>query len=109
MKIAFFGVGSSAQPYLDALARRSDAVVTAVCDHDRRAAEQTAAAWGARVFADAQSLLDEAAPDAIWICASPKVQTPVVRAAVARGVPFFLTPPGAADFGNAAECGRLAA
>jgi predicted dehydrogenase len=104
MNIAFFGVGASAQPYLDALSRSKDAAVTGVCDSDRRAAEQTAAAWGARVFADAESLLAESGPDAVWICASPQLQTAAVTKAVERRVPFFLTPPGAPDFASAAEC-----
>src|SRR5712692_3672826 len=108
MKLAFFGVGASAQPYLDALARRSDAAVTAVCDPDRRSAEQTAAGWGARVFADVEAMLSEAAPAAVWICAPPRLQTPLVRRAAERRIPFFLTPPGAADFASARECGRLA-
>src|SRR5262249_34090940 len=67
LKIAFFGVGAAAQPYLDALARRSDAAVTAVCDSDRRSVEQVAAGWGARVFADVEAMLREVGPDALWI------------------------------------------
>jgi len=108
MKIAFFGVGGPAQPYLDALARRSDATVTAVCDPDRRAAEQTAAGWGARVFPDPAAMLAEAQPEAVWICGLPRLQPAVVRKAVELRVPFLLTPPGAADFATAEECARLA-
>jgi predicted dehydrogenase len=108
MKIAFFGVSGLAQPYLDALARRSDAAVTAVCDPDRRAAELTAAGWRARVFPDPASMLAEAKPDAAWICGPPRLQTAVVRKAVELGVPFLVTPPGATDFASAADCGRLA-
>jgi len=108
MQIAFLGVGGPAQPYLDALARRSDATVTAVCDPDRRAAEQTAAGWGARVFPDAAAMLAEAKPDAVWICGPPRLQPAAVRKAAELGVPFLLTPPGAADFTSVAECTRLA-
>jgi predicted dehydrogenase len=108
MRIAFYGVGTPAQPYLDALSQRSDAQVTAICDSDRRAAEQTAAAWGARVFADADSLLTEAMPEALWICAAPRMQASMIHKAVERRVPFFITPPGAVDIASAAECAKSA-
>jgi predicted dehydrogenase len=107
MNLAFFGVGAAAQPYLDALARRADMTVTAVCDPQRRAAEQIAAGWGARVFSSYDALLDEARPDAFWICVPPRLQTPAVRKAAELRVPFFVVPPGAVDFPSAQECGRL--
>jgi predicted dehydrogenase len=107
MNLAFFGVGPAAQPYLGALARRADITVTAVCDPLRRAAEQVAAGWGARVFASHDALLDEGRPEAIWICVPPRLQTPAVRRAAELRVPFFVVPPGAVDFPSAQECGRL--
>jgi predicted dehydrogenase len=107
MKIAFFGVGGPAQPYLDALSGRSDVAVAGVCDPDRRAAEQTAAGWGARVFPDVAALLSELRPDALWVCTRPPLQTAAVRQASALRIPFFATPPGAADFEAAAECSKM--
>src|SRR5262245_42885473 len=88
LTVAFFGVGAPAQPYLDALARGSDAVVTAVCDSDRRSAEQVAAGWGARVFADVDVMLSEAGPDAVWICAPPRLQTLAARTVAEKHLPF---------------------
>src|SRR5262245_26871054 len=108
MNVAFLGVSGPALPYLDALARRSDVAVTAVCDPDRRAAEQIAAGWEARVFADADALLLEGKPEALWICAPPHLQAAVARRAIEQRVPFLLTPPGACDFSSAAENCRLA-
>src|SRR5262249_50285183 len=102
------GAGGRAQPYLQALARRPRVQVVAVCDPDRRAAEQTAAGWEARVFDTADALLEEAKPDALWVCVPPASQGDVPLRAAERGVPFFGEPPGAADFAGACACARAA-
>src|SRR5437763_14879272 len=104
--VAFYGAGALAQPYLDALARRRDARVVALCDLDRRAAEQTAAGWGARVFLSYQAMLQEAAPDALWVCVPPALQGDVLLQAAARRIPFFVVPPGAADLELGRRCAR---
>lgn len=106
-QVGFFGVGVVAQPYLDALARRTDVELTAICDPVRRAAEQIAAGWGARVFADYEALLDEGRPEALWICVDPHLQGPAVHQAIERQVPFFCVPPGAVDFEGASRCVEL--
>jgi predicted dehydrogenase len=106
-QVGFFGVGNAAQPYLDALARRPDVALTAICDPVRRVAEQTAAGWGAQVFADYEALLEENHPDALWICVDPRLQGRAVQHAVERQIPFFCVPPGAPDFEGASRCGEL--
>lgn len=106
-KLAFYGAGERAQPYLQALARRSDVQVVAVCDLDRRAAEQTAAGWRARVFLSCESMLQEARPDALWICVEPHLQGDVFLKAAEAGIPFFVEPPGAVDYARAASYERL--
>jgi predicted dehydrogenase len=106
-QVGFFGVGAPAQPYLEALARRPDVALTAVCDPERRAAEQTAAGWGARVFPQYEMLLDEGRPEALWICVSPRLQDGAVQQAIERQVPFFCVPPGAASIESAAHCEEL--
>jgi predicted dehydrogenase len=107
LKLAFFGAGERARPYLDALARRPEVALTAVCDPERRAAEQTAAGWGARVFQGYEAMLEEARPDALWICVPPHLQGQVVQRAVEGRIPFFIEPPGAADYEQARLYGRL--
>jgi predicted dehydrogenase len=109
MDVAFYGTSDRARPYLDALARRTDVRVTAVCDLDRRSAEQTAAAWGARVFLSYEAMLREARPDALWVCVAPHLQGDVLLRAVEQHVPCFVVPPGAMDFDRARLYGRLAA
>jgi predicted dehydrogenase len=108
-KIAFCGAGERARPYLKALARRPDVQVSAVCDFDRRAAEQVAAGWGARVHVSHDDLLAEARPDALWVCAPPRLQGEVLARAIAHGVPFFVEPPGALDYSRATAVARQVA
>jgi myo-inositol 2-dehydrogenase/D-chiro-inositol 1-dehydrogenase len=106
LNLAFFGAGPLAEPYLDALRRRQDAQVTAVCDIDRRAAEQTAAGWGAKVYLSYEAMLEEAQPDALWVCVPPHLQGDVLLKAVKRRTPFFVAPPGAVDYQRARHYAR---
>src|SRR5260370_18693029 len=103
LSVAFVGAGPAAQPYLAALARRPEVNLSGICDADRRAVEQVAAGWQARVFANFQSLLQECPPEALWICLPPKLQGNVIPQAIASRIPFFIEPPGAADFAQAAS------
>lgn len=113
LTLGFFGAGTQAQPYLDALGRRSDVAVTAVCDPDRRAAEHVASGWGARVFDTPEGLLDTAQPDALFLCVAPHLQNDALLQAAERGVPFLVEVPGAVDyergrlFAQRVEAGRL--
>jgi predicted dehydrogenase len=101
IRIGFYGVGTAAQPYLDALARRPDATLAGVCDQNSRAAEQVASGWGASVFPGWETLLQQAQPDAAWICVSSRLQSQAVVEAIDRNIPFFILPPGATDFASA--------
>jgi predicted dehydrogenase len=108
-KLAFYGTGERAQPYLRALARRSDVHLVAACDLERRAAEQTAAGWRARVFLSYEAMLQESRPDALFICVEPHLQGDVILKAAEMGVPFFVEPPGAVDFTRADLYSRVVA
>src|ERR1700730_4972805 len=104
--LAFYGAGDLARPYLDALGRRPDIEVAAVCDLDQRAAEQTAAGWRAQVYLSYEAMLEQARPDALWICVAPHLQGDVILKAVERGIPFFVAAPGAVDYQRAHLYGR---
>src|SRR5262245_56163239 len=101
VRIAFYGAGEQARPYLDALARRPNVELAAVCDLDRRSAEQTAAGGNAQVFLSYEAMLKEVQPDALWVCVSPHLQGDVLLRAAAARVPFFVEPPGAISFERA--------
>src|SRR5581483_6671954 len=91
---------------LDALARLPDVTLTAVHDPDRRAAEEVAAGWHARVFPTVEALVDEAKPEALWVCVPPRHQSAILTRAVRQGIPFFVEPPGAVDYEQARQCGE---
>src|SRR5213082_2852187 len=107
VRIAFYGVGDRARPYLNALSRRRDLSVAGVCDLDRRAAEQVAAGWEAQVFLSYEAMLQDASPDALWVCVPPHLQGDVLLRAVEQRVPFFVAAPGAMDHDRAQHYGRL--
>src|SRR5205085_6242864 len=88
---------------------RSDVKVAAVCDLDRRAAEQSAAGWGAQVFLSYQAMLDQVNPQALWVCVPPHLQGDVLVRAAERNIPFFVEPPGAIDYERARLCGKYIA
>jgi predicted dehydrogenase len=106
--LAFYGVGARARPYLDALARRPDISIAAVCDLDRRTAEQVAAGWQARVFLDGEAMLQEVRPDALWVCVEPQQQGQILMQALDRQIPLFVEPPGATNYEQALRCAHLA-
>ncbi len=94
---------------MDALARRSDVQVIAVCDPDPRTAEQTAAGWHARVYPNGEELLDKAKPVALWVCVPAALQGAIISEAAARRIPFFVEPPGAGSFEQAKSNAALVA
>src|SRR5581483_1612570 len=101
LRVAFYGTGKRAQPYLKALQRVPEVQLAAVCDLDRHAAAAAALPWSARVFLSSEAMLDEARPEALWICVEPQLQGDVIMKAVELGIPFFVLPPGAIDFEHA--------
>src|SRR5260370_23395922 len=107
IRIAFYGAGEQARPYLDALARRPDVQLCGICDLDRRAAEQVAAGWEAQVFLSYEAMLQDASPDALWVCVPPHLQGDVLLKAVEQRVPFFVDAPGAMNHDRAQQYGRL--
>jgi len=107
LNLAFYGTGPLAEPYLEALRARSDVQLRAVCDVDRRAAEQTAAGWGAQVVLSYEAMLQEIQPDALWICVPPHLQGDVLLKAAELRIPFFVAPPGAVDFERACQYAKL--
>jgi predicted dehydrogenase len=106
MNIAFYGAGPRAQPYLQALAHRPDIMLTGVCDSDQRAAEVTAAGWGAKVHLSYETMLQERRPDALWICVEAPLQAGIIAKATELSIPFFVEPPGAVDYPHAQAHGR---
>jgi predicted dehydrogenase len=54
-------------------------------------------------------MLQEARPDALWVCVAPHLQGDVLLKAIEQRVPFFVEPPGAMDYERARLYGSRAA
>lgn len=104
--LALYGAGDEAEPWLKALAARNDVRLLAVCDPLPRLAQQAAAGWGARTFAHYSPMLSEEPPDVLLVAVPPRALGDVLDQAVARGIPFLVTPPGAIDWDHARRLAR---
>ena len=91
------GAGGFAQRHLSVL-ERIDAV-TIVGHHARRlaSADSQAARFGGKAYGDLQGLVENARPDAIWICVPPGAHGGLEAACIAAGIPMFIEKPLAAD------------
>ncbi|HZR95604.1 MAG TPA: Gfo/Idh/MocA family oxidoreductase [Gaiellaceae bacterium] len=92
MRVALIGAGWIARDHLDALAKRPDVEVAAVCDVDRGRAEQLAPA-GAEVHTDWRELLDADELGAVWVCVPPLAHREVATGALERGLHVYLEKP----------------
>jgi myo-inositol 2-dehydrogenase / D-chiro-inositol 1-dehydrogenase len=99
-RVAMIGAGGVAQRHARVLDGFADVQVTAVTDVVPEAAAALAERHGARVFADAATLLADG-PDAVYVCVPPFAHGPAERAVVEAGLPMFVEKPIAIDDGTA--------
>jgi len=102
VKVAFAGAGGIAERHLTALASIGGVEVSGIAG---RRAERVAALldrFGGRPFSDPVAMLDQAKPDALFICLTPSAHGDLERAAIARGIPFLVEKPLAVDWEPAA-------
>jgi predicted dehydrogenase len=100
-RVGIVGAGIAAQLHARSLAEFPDVTIAAVCDPDRQRARALADRVGGAVHASAEAMFDAVALDAVYICVPPFVHGPPEYAALARGVPFYVEKPLAADRGTA--------
>jgi predicted dehydrogenase len=104
VKLAFIGSGGIVRSHLDqGLKDFDDVEFVGWCDLD----EQTAAARREQVggqgaiYADAEQMLDEAQPDAVYIMLPPFAHGPSEALVIERRLPFFIEKPVAIDLATA--------
>ncbi|MHB9032907.1 MAG: Gfo/Idh/MocA family protein [Anaerolineae bacterium] len=93
MKIAFIGSGGIARSHVQGLVKRSDVSLVGAYDV---ASERSAAftkEFGGAPYASITSLLDEASPDAVWVCMPPFAHGEAELALTARRIPFLVEKP----------------
>jgi predicted dehydrogenase len=108
-RVALIGCGYIGTRHLGKLLQWDDVAVVAVADADASRAHATAKVAGARAYAHAGDLISREQLDAVWICVPPFAHGAVERAAVERGLPFFVEKPLAAQLEAAEAIGRAVA
>ncbi|HRO13732.1 MAG TPA: Gfo/Idh/MocA family oxidoreductase, partial [Paracoccus sp. (in: a-proteobacteria)] len=102
-RLGFIGAGGIAHRHFGVLEHMHDVEIAAVADPDFGRAEEAARRTGARPFADADEMLDQAELDAVYICVPPFAHGGPERACVERGLPFFVEKPLSLDLELAEE------
>src|SRR5215213_10302283 len=97
VRIGVVGAGGVAARHVRVLSGFDDTEVVAVADPVPEAAERLAATCGATAYADADTLLDREAVQAVYVCVPPFAHGEPERAVLARGLPLFVEKPLAAD------------
>ena len=100
-RIGFIGAGGIAQRHFGVLEQFEDVAIVAIADVDLTRAEDAAARFGARAFADVDAMLAAVELDALYICVPPFAHGAPERAALAAGLPFFVEKPVALDLATA--------
>ncbi len=100
-RIGFIGAGGIAHRHLGILEGFEDVVIVGFADTDLPRAKSAADRFGARAFTDAAAMMDAVAPDAVYICIPPFAHGGPERAAIERGLPFFVEKPVALDIETA--------
>ena len=105
-RIGFVGAGIIANRHLGDLLGFGDVRVAALADPDLDRACEAAARCGARAYADFREMLDREALDALYLCVPPFAHGAPERAAIERGLPFFVEKPLAVDLATAEAVAR---
>jgi myo-inositol 2-dehydrogenase/D-chiro-inositol 1-dehydrogenase len=94
VRIGFIGSGGIARSHMTALEKIDDAQVVACMDLDGDRAAQAAARFaGAGAYTDFRKMLDEAKPDAAYVCVPPHGHGEIELGLIERGIPFFVEKP----------------
>ncbi len=106
IRAAVIGTGGISGVHLSFLKSRKDTEIVALCDVNAENLERRQREYGGRPYNDFNAMLDEAKPDAVWLCTPPQVRREPILACARRGVPVFCEKPVGRD---ASQAARLAA
>jgi len=97
------GCGYFGPIQLDGWRRVSGARIEAVCDAEASRAQACGAEFGARVYSQMETMLDQERPDFLHIVTRPSGHLPLLRLAAGRGVAALCQKPMADTWGEALE------
>jgi predicted dehydrogenase len=93
MRIAFIGTGGIARSHADGLVKRDDVTFVGAFDVAADRAKGFSGQYGGTPYGSVAELLDEAKPDAAWVCMPPFAHGEAEAALVARRIPFLVEKP----------------
>jgi predicted dehydrogenase len=101
--VALIGAGAVAERHARVLSALDDVEIVAVADPEVGRAPRLADAYGARAYADHESMLAAEDVDAVYVCVPPFAHGEPERAVLAAGLPMFVEKPLAGDLATAVE------
>ncbi|MEA3407650.1 MAG: Gfo/Idh/MocA family oxidoreductase [Chloroflexota bacterium] len=93
MRIAFIGTGNIARQHAQGLAEQEKAEFVAGYDAIPGRARAFTENFGGQPYESLSEMLDEAAPDAAWVCLPPFAHGEAEIALLDRGIPFLVEKP----------------
>lgn len=91
--VGFIGAGNIAQAHLNKIHQNKAAEIIAICDIDKKTAQQQAMIYKAKAFTDVEEMLDKMAMDAVFICVPPFARGNLEEQVVAKGIHIFVEKP----------------
>lgn len=108
-RIGFIGAGGITHRHLGVLESFEDVEIAAFADPAQDRATAAAERFGAKSYLDVDAMLATERLDALYICVPPFAHGAPERAAIVRGLPFFVEKPLALDIEIAEAIGRAVA
>ena len=105
-RLGIIGAGGIATRHTNVLRDFPDVNIAAFADQSLDRAQELATLAGAKAYEDFRQMLDREQLDALYICVPPFAHGEIERAALERGLPFFVEKPLAADYETAAQIAR---
>lgn len=93
MRIAFIGSGGIARSHVQGLVKRSDVTLAGAFDVVPERAAAFTKEFGGEPYQGIDELLDQAKPDAVWICLPPFAHGQAEMALAERRIPFLVEKP----------------
>ena len=93
VSIAFIGTGGIARAHAPGLAKREDCKFVGAYDLLPVKSQTFAAQYGGVAYASIPEMLDEAKPDAVWVCLPPHAHGDAELALAERRIPFLVEKP----------------
>lgn len=97
VRAAIIGPGGIARRHLAFLKHQPDVEVVGHLSRSPERARAAAEEWSGTGYTDLTRMLDEAVPDAVWICTPPAEHERDEMALIERGIPFLVEKPLDAD------------